>query len=528
MRGQLSSWLDPRRSLRARIGLAFACAALLVASAAGIYFDRLLPLAGLGLGLAAVGLWVAGRVAGSMEEMERALIERAVELENVVETMAEGMTLIDNRGFFVRMNAAAEEIFGVPRDQLVGRHVSDVPWTREFRPGAASEEMPFTRLERGERRIRGLEYDIVRADGTRVPVTLNAARLQDPRGVFAGVVSTFVDISERRRAEEAARRLEQITAATVATALDAIITVDHQGNVLEFNPAAEACFRYSRSQIVGKPLVELLIPPRLRSRHREGFERYISTRDRTILGRRLEMPAVRADGVEIEIELAITQMPGHEPPVFTAFARDVTEKARAEKLAREAQERLDRALDASNIALFEVDLNTSRVYLSESWSVMLGKPRAPTETTIAALLELCHPDERQLLWDTAMKSLKGEQSYEVEHRVRTASGDWIWVLSRARVVERDASGRAVRLSGTDVDITERKLAAQRIHYFATRDTLTDLANRATFTDRLELALESVSGDSGRLAVLCIGIDRFTTINNSLGHRAGDRVLKGFA
>src|SRR5690242_5613608 len=101
MREQLSRWLDPRRSLRARIGLAFACAALLVASAAGIYFDRLVPLAGLGLGLAAVGLWVAGRIAGNIEEMQRALHQRGVELENVIETMAEGMTLIDGGGHFV-------------------------------------------------------------------------------------------------------------------------------------------------------------------------------------------------------------------------------------------------------------------------------------------------------------------------------------------------------------------------------------------------------------------------------------------
>src|SRR5213075_2801261 len=98
MRGFPSRWLDPRRSLRARIGLAIACAALLAASAAGLYLDRLLPLAGLGLGLAAVGLWVAGRIAGNIEERERALDARGAELDYVIETMAEGLTIVDRKG----------------------------------------------------------------------------------------------------------------------------------------------------------------------------------------------------------------------------------------------------------------------------------------------------------------------------------------------------------------------------------------------------------------------------------------------
>ena len=205
---------------------------------------------------------------------------------------------------------------------------------------------------------------------------------------------------------------------------------------------------------------------------------------------------------------------------------DVTARKLAEKTARSAQERLERALDASKLALFEIDVLTGKVFLSEGWAQIIGSAPGETHTTVGELLDLMHPDEREEMWKMAMETMSGKRDgYDVEHRVCRRDGQWVWIFSRSRVVERDASGRSLRMAGTNVDITERKHNEQRLHYLATRDTLTELANRALFGDDLQKAVADAAKRSGRVALISIGLDRFTNVNDSLGQRAGDIVLK---
>ena len=182
-------------------------------------------------------------------------------------------------------------------------------------------------------RIVGLDNHtvLVARDGTERPIDDSAAPIRDGSGLMIGVVLVFRDVTEQRRAENDLRRSEARKSAILETALDCIITMDHEGKVVEFNPAAEKTFGYSRAEVFGRELAEFLIPPSLRERHRRGMARYLATGEGPVLGQRLELPAQRADGTEFPVELAITRIPTDGPPLFTAYLRDISEAKRAEQ-----------------------------------------------------------------------------------------------------------------------------------------------------------------------------------------------------
>ena len=139
---------------------------------------------------------------------------------------------------------------------------------------------------------------------------------------------------ERWRAEDRLRESEARKSAILNAAFDCIITMDAGGRVVEVNEATERTFGYAARDMVGCDLAELIIPPYLREDHRRGLERYVTTGQARMVGHPVELPAMRADGSEFPVEIAITRPQLAGPPLFTGYVRDVTERKRHEQALR--------------------------------------------------------------------------------------------------------------------------------------------------------------------------------------------------
>ena len=219
---------------------------------------------------------------------------------------------------------------------------------------ATDDRLPRRRAAAAAGLHSALAFPIVGTQGVRgvVEFFTTAKRRPDPAlmAITSRIGRQIGQQVERRRAEEAVRQSEALRGAVLESALDCVITMNHEGRIVEFNRAAEATFGYSRKDAAGALLGNLIVPPSLRKAHFEGLARYLETSEPVILGQRLELTGMRADGTEFPVEVTITRIGAEEPPMFAGHLRDLSERKRAEQ----ELERLAAIVEYSNDAIVAV------------------------------------------------------------------------------------------------------------------------------------------------------------------------------
>lgn len=194
---------------------------------------------------------------------------------------------------------------------------------------------------------------------------------------------------------------------------------------------------------------------------------------------------------------------------------------------RKSETRYALAAKGANDGLWDWDLVNEDIYYSQRWMEILGI--VPGENHVATRdcwLNLIHPDEREAVTAELVAHLEGQiEHFENEHRVLHRDGEYRWVLIRGQAV-RDENGRAIRIAGSMSDVTNRKKAEEKLAYDAIHDNLTGLPNRKNLMLRLERSIKRKRFTSSyNFAVLFIDLDRFKTVNDTLGHQAGDELLQ---
>jgi PAS domain S-box-containing protein len=266
---------------------------------------------------------------------------------------------------------------------------------------------------------------------------------------------------ERAQADASLRQSMARKAAILASALDCIITIDHEGRINEFNPAAERTFGYKRDEVVGKLLADAISPPSLREDYRRGLAPYLETGEVVGLGRRHETTAVRADGSKFPVELAITRIPVDDPPSFTCCLRDITERKHSEEELRRSEAFLAEAQHLSSTGSFSWCAATDEITWSRQLYCIFEFDQ-DIPVTLDLVLTRVHPEDISTLHDIVRWARGTGGDYEFEYRLQLPDQS-VKYLHVAAHGSRDEEGRLLNVVGAVQDVTERRLAEQELN-----------------------------------------------------------------
>jgi PAS domain S-box-containing protein len=254
-------------------------------------------------------------------------------LRAVLNTVVDGVMLIDGRGVVRMFNPACERLFGYTREEVLGQNVKMLmpsPFHQEHDRYLANY------LRTGERKIIGIGREVVgrRKDGTTFPMDLSVGEtLDEDQPVFVGIIH---DLTERKRQEQALRESAARLRAVVDTAVDGVILIDSTGHITMFNPACEKLFGYKAGEVIGQN-VKVLMPTPFREEHDRYLTNYRETGERKIIGIGREVSGRRKDGSTFPMDLSVGEAHQEGKTVFVGIIHDLTDRKRTEEQLVQAQ-----------------------------------------------------------------------------------------------------------------------------------------------------------------------------------------------
>ena len=248
-------------------------------------------------------------------------------------------------------------------------------------------------------------------------------------------------------------------AALLESALDAIVSMGADGIVLEWNPAAERTFGYARADAVGRELAELIVPPALRDAHRAGLRHHVATGEQSLLGRRLELTAVRADGAELPVELTITRSDVEGRALFTGVLRDLTEARRSEAALRDSERRFRTLVEQLPCVTYECafDAQASIHYISPQIEAWTGRSVDEWTGDPEIWHGMIHPADRERVVAEIERCHAAVEPFECEYRLIAGTGASCTVWDRDQLVYGD-DGQPTHSQGIMVDVSALRRA----------------------------------------------------------------------
>lgn len=382
---------------------------------------------------------------------------------------------------FELFNRAGERLLGRYRTELLGRNDHD------FFPREQADA--FTARDREVLASGQLldipEEPVTTADGRVRWLHTRTIGLRDEGGVPRYLLGISEDITERRETERALTEFQS----TLDRTLDGVLLFDARSlGFFYANQGATRLLGYSREELLAMHPHDLL--DAVSAREFRAQLAPLLYGEREALTREAEFRGKDGRLLPVEVSFQYLVMPGKgQVPRFVAIVRDISERRRGEAALRASEARLNLALAAARTSLWDANPLTGRITLDSHWAELIGEAPREMQVSFQELAARVPPEEAPTVLARMMAAIKGQtQDYLSEHRVRHHDGHWLWIESRGRVVERDAGGRALRMIGTNTDISERKRIDQLKSEFV-----------STVSHELRTPLTSITGAIGLLA-----------------------------
>jgi len=426
----------------------------------------------------------------------------------IVETAFEGVWIIDSNNITTFVNPRMADMLGYPPEKMLGKPVL------AFMDPDAQAAFAANREGRQEAHQPEHEFRFRRKDGSELWVLLESSPDLDAEGNYRGSLAMVTDVTDRRRGQEALRRL----AGMVATSTDAIMAVDMTGSILNWNRGAERMYGYTAEEIIGRSIST--ITPEAKA------DELTTILERARRGEAVDLVETlrkRKDGSLVEVSISFSTLADIDGTVIatTGIHRDISIAKRAAEALQASEERYRRIVDTAYEGIWVIDAQNLTTYVNPRMGEMLAY--TVEEIVGRSVLDFLDTEARASFADNQPSRVKGI-SAQREVRFTRKDGADLWTLLSIRP-NFDEAGHYEGSLAMAMDITERRRVQKALEYQALHDALTGLPNRLLLTERLGEALVSAGSAHEQVAVLILDLDHFKEVNETFGLLAGDRLLE---
>jgi diguanylate cyclase (GGDEF)-like protein/PAS domain S-box-containing protein len=430
-------------------------------------------------------------------------------------------------GVITFFNEGAEQLLGYRAEDIVGKmrgidlHLPDEIAAVAEELGVEPGRAVFTTLAAKGAHTR--EWTLLRADGAHARVAHTVTTQRDASGAVVGFVGLAHDITDRHKSEQALRKSEERFRALSEHAPVGIVQTDERGSCWYANRRFCELAGRSESDVRGSGWIEALngndhAGVLDRWSHELGAGRVFDS----------EFLVDRPDGTGVHLRATAGPIRADDGRVtgFVITTQDISERVGAQRRLSESEQLFRDTLENVALAAAQLDAGGRVVYCNPHLAKMLG--RAPESVVGLNWFSEIVPPERSWTRETYERMMRGEiERPHHENQIVTADGERR-MISWSTILHHDADGSAIGAISLGEDVTERRRVEQRVSHLAYHDELTGLPNRTSFADHLVSTVAEAERGESEIAVLFCDIDAFKLVNDSLGHAAGDDLLRHVA